>query len=523
SRSRNSEPKEETQYLTGLPLAFLFFAVCLSAILIILDVSVLSTAIPSITTYFGTVEDVDWYGTAYLLCLCSIQPLTGQIYNNFRVKITYIVFLLVFELGSLICALSKSSKSFIVGRAVSGIGGAGVFNGGMVIITAAAPPAVRPQMLSMSMAMVGIGGVIGPVVGGAITQHLGWRWCMWIFLPPGAVVAIIFVFQPIRDQMNKPKAISVVQNMHHKFDLIGFALFTPACVMFLLAMSWGGSKLAWNSATVIGLLSAAPVVVGIFVWWIWYRQDRALIPPGVIMKPVVFYACLVSFLQGGAFLMTQYYLPLWFQSVKGADPEKGGIMMLPTCITQILSSIGCTLLLRTIPYAPAWGIFGNVVTAVGTGLMTTFNPSTPARNWIGYQILNGVGRGIAMQMPVLAVQAVLPTTEIAIATANMLFFQYFGGAVANCIAKTIFLNALRSALGRYAPSVDAQQVIHAGATEVFHVIDANNLEGVVKAYNEALVLTFWLPTAAACIACASTFGLGWQKVSFKGFKGQDGD
>ncbi|KAF2191557.1 MFS general substrate transporter [Zopfia rhizophila CBS 207.26] len=513
--SPKTDPDKDSKYLSPLPLTILFLGLCLTAILIVLYMTVIGTAIPSITTYFGTVEDVDWYATAYLLTVCAIQPLTGQIYNYFPVKATYITFISIFELGTLICALAKSSKAFIVGRAVAGMGGAGLFNGSMVMITAAAPPKVRPLMISISVAMVGIGGVIGPVVGGAVTEHLGWRWCLWIFMPPGLAVAAMFLFQRIPEQVSKPTARSVVRNLHHKLDLIGFALFTPSCVMFLFAMSWGGSKYAWKSAMIIGLFCGSVGIACIFGLWIWHRKERALIPPSLIMKPVVFFGCLVSFLQGGAFLMIGYYLPLWFQSVKGASPGKSGVMLLPTCISQIVASIACSALLRPIPYASLWALLGNIVTAIGSGLMTTFQPDTSSSQWIGYQILGGAGRGIAMQMPILAAQEALPSSEVAIATANLLFFQYFGGSVLNSVAKTIFLNGLQPALNEYAPSVDAEKVIHSGVTELLKSISPKDMVGVVKAYNKALTLTFWLPTAAACIGCFLSLGLGWQKIGFR--------
>ena len=167
-----------------------------------------------------------------------------------------------------------------------------------------------------------------------------------------------------------------------------------------------------------------------------------------------------------------------------------------------------TSLVKGVPYAPIWASFGNATTAIGAGLMTTFLPSTSAGKWIGYQILAGVGRGIALQMvcnasiiennysltflsqPILAAQAILPPTEIAVAVASILFFQYFGGAIGVNIAKTVFANALSSALKEYAPNVDAQKIIQAGATDFHNTVTSQDIQGVVQAYNQALALTF---------------------------------
>ncbi|KAF2248131.1 MFS general substrate transporter [Trematosphaeria pertusa] len=354
-------------------------------------------------------------------------------------------------------------------------------------------------------------------MGGAVTQHLGWRWCLWIFLPPTGLIALVFLLLRIPDQvgLEKSSTVSTVCGLHHKLDFVGFLIFTPACVMFLLAVSWGGSKYAWGSAATIGLLCGSGVMAAIFGGWMWHYGDRAMIPPRIVMKPVVLYGCILSMVQGGAFLMLQYYLPLWFQSVKGASPEEGGVMMLPTCVAQIVAGIGCSALLRTIPYAPLWSFFGNAATAIASGLMTTFIPSTSSGKWIGYQIIGGVGRGIAMQMPVLAAQSALPESEISIATANLLFFQYFGGTFLNCIAKTVFINALGPALAQYAPHVDPKRVIAAGATDFLHVIRPQDVEGVKLAYNKALTTTFWLPTAFAIVGFVFSYGLGRHRIGIK--------
>lgn len=167
---------------------------------------------------------------------------------------------------------------------------------------------------------------------------------LWVFLPPATVTALIFLVLRVSEQLPKAPALSILPRLHQHLDFIGFSLFTPACVMFLLAMSWGGSKLPWNSGTVIALLIASSVTIIIFAAWTRHYKERSMIPPAILLKPVVLYGCIASFLQGGAFMMVQFYLPIWFQSVQGANPEKGGIMMLPTCITQIIASAICTIL-----------------------------------------------------------------------------------------------------------------------------------------------------------------------------------
>jgi hypothetical protein len=161
---------------------------------------------------------------------------------------------------------------------------------------------------------------------------------LWIFLPPGALAAVLFAVIYIPEQTAKQPVLSILPSLPQKLDILGFALFAPACVMVLLAMSWGGQRYAWGSATVIGLFVGSAATAVLFGVWQRYRGDRALIPPRILLKPVVFYGCLVSFLQGGSFLMMGYYLPLWFQSVLRASPTRSGVMLLPTMVAQIIAS-----------------------------------------------------------------------------------------------------------------------------------------------------------------------------------------
>ncbi|KAL8337378.1 hypothetical protein RB601_008765 [Gaeumannomyces tritici] len=508
-------PGDPGQFLSPLPLSLLFLATSLTGSLVMMYALIIATAIPSITSAYGTIEDLDWYSTAYLFATCAVQPLVAKLYDFFRLKDVYVGSIILFEIGNLICALAPTSATFIGGRAVAGLGAAGLFTGGLVILTAASPPKVRPMLIGMGMGLTIVGGVVGPLVGGAITEHLGWRWCMWIFLPPGAVSAAVFLLIRVPEQRKKLPARAVLPTLHTSLDLIGFGLFAPSAVMLLLALSWGGGRHAWGTPIIIGLLCGGSLLALVFCAWAWYRNEKALIPPNVIRKTVVYCGCAVAFLQVGAFATLGDYLPLWFQSVLGASPTNSGLMLLPTMITQLLATIFCGLLFNKFGYAPAWAQTGNILSAIGSGLLTTFNPSTSQAEWIGYQILVGIGRGFVIQIPPIVLQNHLPGEELATGTALLVFFQYFGSAVFLCISKTTFLNSLYGALATGSPGVDPQSVVSTGATELASILTPEQYPAVIRAYSDALVTTFWLSAAASITAFFFSFGLGWKKVTLQ--------
>ena len=169
---------DETKYPKSYALATLTLGLCLSTFMIALDNTIIATAIPHITTVFDSLNDVGWYGSSYLLTTTSLQPSFGKVYTYFNIKWTYLFALIVFEIGSTICGAAQSSKMLIIGRAVAGAGAAALFSGGMIIIAYAVPLRKRAIYIAALSSMFGISSVVGPILGGALTDHVSWRWCL---------------------------------------------------------------------------------------------------------------------------------------------------------------------------------------------------------------------------------------------------------------------------------------------------------------------------------------------------------
>jgi len=168
----DDEVEDESKYLTGWKLAMLSIGLCLTTFVIALDNTIIATAIPKITTYFNSLDDVGWYGSSYLLTTTSLQPSFGRVYTYFDVKYTYLIALVIFEIGSVICAAATSSPMFIIGRAVAGAGAAALYSGGMTIIGFSVPLRKRAIYIAALSSMFGIASVVGPILGGAFTDRL---------------------------------------------------------------------------------------------------------------------------------------------------------------------------------------------------------------------------------------------------------------------------------------------------------------------------------------------------------------
>ena len=337
-RSDNVDDDDEGQYLDGVQLYTLMAALSLSIFLMTLNASIIATALPFITTSFNKVTDIGWYSSSYLLATCSLGPLSGKLYTHYHLKYTFIVFLVIFELGSLISALAPSSTLFIVSRAIGGIGASGLYNGAITILTASVRRSRRPTLIGIASSFAGISQLAGPIVGGAITQNINWRWCFWIDLPPGAVVVAVLLFMRFPAGPRKPFKTHTVLGIMDQLDFFGFFLFAGSIIMILLASQWGGLVYDWKSAKIIGLMSGAINVGILFVLWERHRGADAMIPLSIFKNSIVAASCVTAFLQFGGILLITIYLPLWFQVVKQKSPFQSGVATLPTMIAQLLSA-----------------------------------------------------------------------------------------------------------------------------------------------------------------------------------------
>ncbi|TVY82122.1 Efflux pump mlcE [Lachnellula suecica] len=511
----------DLQYITGIKLYLAVASVSLVLFIMLLDISIIATAIPLITDQFHSLQDVGWYGSAYLLASCAVQPLTGKIYTDFNLKYSFLVFIAVFELGSILCGAASSSVMLIVGRAVAGMGAAGLMNGGLTIVAALAPMPKRPALTGIVMGFGQLGIVLGPLLGGALTQYASWRWCFYINLPIGGVAIGVLLLIDIPETLklkasttmttSKPTLASSIT----RFDLVGFAIFAPFAIMLLLALEWGGTKYAWNSATIIGLFCGAGALLIIFLVWERRAGSDAMFPFSILRVRIVWCSFGVITCFGGAMMIYSYYLPIYFQAVKGKSPFESGVDILPGIVAQLFATVVSGILLGKTGYYLPWMLTAGVFMSVGMGLMGSFTVFTSAARWAGYQIVASLGRGCGMQIPTVAMQNALPPTQIAIGMSVLIFGQTIGGAVFLALAQVVFGRSIVDRLKEKAPTVDPQAVIAAGATAFQNNVEPDHIVVILEAYNLALNDVFFLSAGVAVGTFVFALGMGWVDIRKK--------
>jgi MFS family permease len=262
------------------------------------------------------------------LTTSAFQLFYGRIYSNFSIKYTMITAVFIFELGSLICGVAPTSNALIAGRAIAGLGCAGITSGSYTIIGHIFPLRLRPLFISSIAIVFAIAAVLGPVLGGIFTTHLTWRWCFYINLPFGGftLFALLFFLPPL----NSPGASSAsLAEKLKKIDIIGLLIFIPAIVCLLLALQWGGSAYPWNNARIIVLFVLFGILGILFIAFEYRRGIEATLPMHIITQRSVAAATWNAFCNGATFFLLTYYIPFWHQVIRDVSAASSGISLLP--------------------------------------------------------------------------------------------------------------------------------------------------------------------------------------------------
>lgn len=398
-------------YPTGGRLALITVALMLVIFLAALDQTILGTAIPKITDEFSGLDKVSWYGTAYFMTSGGFQSSWGKAPRYFSLKGAFLTALAIFELGSLLCAVAPNAEVFIVGRAIAGLGCAGLVSESMTIVAFSVEPTQRPKFLGFVGSCYGLGSVCGPLIGGAFTSHVTWRWCFYLNLPIGAIAAAVVIFSFSTPVQAKPLAASWRTKIAN-LDPGGAMLMMAVIVCFTLAMQYGGQTMAWGSTTVVGLLVGFAVILVLFTAWQFWRGDQAMMPPRVVAQRTVWPGAAFQFFFAAPYFIALYYLPIYFQSVDDVSPIESGIRNMPLVLGMTFSTVAAGIVTTKTGYTTPLAVLGATLATVACGLFYTFDQGTSTGRWIAYQLIGGISWGTAWQVALNNMQARVETADV---------------------------------------------------------------------------------------------------------------
>ncbi|KAJ4332357.1 hypothetical protein N0V87_008465 [Didymella glomerata] len=481
----------------------------MSVFLVALDRTIVAIAVPALTNTFDSISDVGWYGSAYLLTGACCNPIFGRIYQLYSTKWAFLAAILIFEVGSVVCGAAPSSVAFVVGRAVAGIGSAGIFQGGMMVIVGLVPLSKRPIYTAVFGMSFGVCAVVGPIVGGAFVDHVSWRWCFYINLPVGAVTMAIMFFFFHMDPPNREN-LSVIQQIQ-RLDPVGIFFMVPSIICLVLALQWGGTTYPWSSPTIIGLLVTFFVLLIIFGIVETLTPETAMAPPRVLLNRNVAGSMIFTFLNYGAVMAIGYYLAIWFQVAKGLSAMHAGINTIPMVVAMVVASVISAKITQRIGYYIPAIIVCTVISSIGAGLLSTMTRFSDHSYWIGYQVLFGVGLGCGGQQASLAMQKALPKKDVSLGLALGFLMQQLGGAVFLSVCQNVFATKLVDRLSGVA-GLDPQQIVNSGATAIRTIVPADEVDVVVDAYSFGITRCFLI---AAALSAATILGVAlmeWKSI-----------
>ncbi|RDL40133.1 Uncharacterized protein BP5553_00112 [Venustampulla echinocandica] len=498
-------PGPSDAYPSGTKLAVLVLALMVSIFLVALDMTIVATAIPRITQDFSSLEDIGWYGSAFFLTISSFAQLWGKVYTYFPLKWAIITAISIFEVGSLICAVAQNSTTLIVGRAITGAGGAGVTNGCYIIIAFIARPDKRPAFTGVLGATYGLASVVGPLIGGAFTTNVTWRWCFYINLPVGGVALLVLLLFFQTPAAATPKPASLKEKIL-QMDPLGVLLVTCSLVCFLLALQWGGITKAWDSPEVIGCFVGFVVILFVFVGTQWWLGEKAMMVPRLLLRRETIALSLFNFFLAGSYFNFVYYLPIYFQAIGNFSAAGSAVRNLSLIIGSSVFGIVAGVILTIFGYFHVFLWLGSALCAIAAGLLYTLSHNLNTAKDVCYQLIFGIGAGLCLQVPVMVGQAFAKPEDTATITAILLFFQTLGGTIFISAVQSIFSNQLISHLRSLPSAYDVGQVIAIGADDLRAHFAGAQLADVLDAYMVGLRAAWVLGIACAGAAFLSSFG-----------------
>ncbi|KAF7790211.1 hypothetical protein EIP86_001163 [Pleurotus ostreatoroseus] len=428
---------EDQQIVPKNNLPLVFFSLLLATFLAALDQTIVATALPTIVEQLQGGQNYSWVGSAYLLASCALSPFYGRVSDLIGRKPVLFPVIVIFLIGSALCGAAQSMTWLIVCRAIQGIGGGGIFQMVNIIIGDIVPLEKRGTFGGYAGALWGIASIIGPLIGGAFTDHVTWRWCFWVNLPTGGVALVMLFFTL---HLNPVKHDKTFRQYVSEFDFAGLILIVGGVVCVLLGFNQ--SENSWSSPATIALLVVGFVLLACAGCWEAYTTRVPIIPPRLFRTRTTCIILITVFLHGFAFFAGSFYLPVYYQ-VLGASATRAGIQMLPFSLGSCVVSFCAGFIITAIGDVRQimWGSY--VVLTLGYGLMIMLDEKSSLAVQEVYPLLAGLGLGGLFFPPLIAVQAAMPGKDMATSTATLGLLRQLGSTIGVSIGQAIWSSELR--------------------------------------------------------------------------------
>ena len=419
------------------------FGVLMVMLLASLDQTIVSTAMPRVIADLHGFDRYTWVSTAYLLTSTVMVPIYGKLSDLFGRKPIFLFGVVVFLIGSALSGASQSMDQLIAFRALQGIGAGALMPIAIAIVGDLFTPRERGKWQGVTGGVWGISAIIGPTLGGWITQNTSWRWVFYVNLPIGIAALLVLIFL-MPTLSGRAKEVSI--------DYVGAALLVLGTVPLLLGFTWAGSLYDWLSPQVFGLFSVAFIALVSFIIyeaWLERRGGQPIIEPSLFKNSIFSVSTLITTIFGMALFGGIFFIPLYVQGVVGSSATSSGLILTPLMLTSVVGSIVSGQLVSRLGRYKWIAILGMLVSVVGVVLLVRLNVNSTNNDVLLAMLVLGLGLGIGMSLYTLIVQNALPT-KIGQSTAALTFFRQIGGTIAlaamGSVMTAAYLPAFHSAL-----------------------------------------------------------------------------
>ncbi|OCK79945.1 putative MFS transporter [Lepidopterella palustris CBS 459.81] len=435
---KSTDPNLESNVpRSKLRMFAILVALYLSLFVAALDQTIVATAIPTISAQLQSASGYTWIGGAYLLANAAAGPIWAKLSDIWGRKPILLAAVALFFGSSIICAKASTMRMLIIGRSLQGTAGGGLIQ--LVNITISDLFSMRSRSLYLGLLelMWALAGGIGPILGGAFTQFVSWRWAFWINLPvSGFTFVLLLLFLDVHNPKTKVSEGIKAIDWCGSLSILGFTL------MLLLGLDFGGTAFAWNSPKVVCLVVVGSLMSVLFV----YSEKRLarypLMPLGLFRHKSNIASLVLCFVHGFVFIAAEYYLPLFFQSVKEASPIHSGVLILPITVGEALMGITAGVFIhRSGRYLELVWI-GIVLLTIGNGLYIHLNATSSIAQIVGFEVVAGIGAGLLFEPPLIALQALVSQQDTATATATLGFIRNIATSMSIVLGGVIFQNGM---------------------------------------------------------------------------------
>ena len=422
-------------------IGFVLASVMLGMLLSALDQTVVGTAMPKIVQSLNGFEHYVWVTTGYLLATAASMPIWGKLSDAYGRKRFYALGMGIFVVGSALCGQAHGMTALIAFRALQGLGAGAMMPISQAIVGDVFPPAQRAKFMGILMSVFGLAMIVGPLLGGWITDNFSWRWVFYVNLPVG-IVAIVFCLVALPGHVALRK---------HRLDYAGSALLVAAAVPLLLGFTWAGTTYPWLSWEVVGAWVFSAVAWAAFLFWE-MRAREPVINPRLFTNWVFTISSAASTLQSAAMFGAIMFVPLFVQVVQGHSATNSGTILMPMMFAAIVASIGAGQLMARTGRYKALVVGGFVAVAIGAYLMSRMTMNASYRTLGLDTAVMGLGLGVAMSAFTSIVQNQYPIHRLGEVSAGLQFFRIIGSTIGLAVFGTVLNNRFTSQLAANVPA-----------------------------------------------------------------------